>query len=242
MEREAFIRQEMLLGKEAMVKLQHSHVIVFGIGGVGSYAVEALARGGIGALTLVDSDTVGLSNLNRQLCALHSTMGRYKADVMAERVRDINPDCVVRSLPMLYNEENKEAFFDRHYDFIVDAIDLVSCKLSLILNARERNIPIISAMGTGNKMDPTQFSITDIFKTSGCHLARIMRKELRNRGILHHTVLYSEELPQKPEFAEEPPPGRRSVPASLSWVPSVAGLMLGGHVIQSLIGTRKTEG
>ena len=234
MEREAFIRQEMLLGAEAMEKLKNSHVIVFGIGGVGSYAVEALARGGVGALTLVDSDTVGISNLNRQLCALHSTMGKYKSDVMAERVRDINPDCVVRSLPMLYNEENKEAFFDRHYDYIVDAIDLVSCKLSLILNARERNISIISAMGTGNKMDPNQFRITDISKTSCCHLARIMRKELRNRGILHHTVLYSEELPQKPEFAEEPPPGRRSVPASLSWVPSVAGLMLGGHVIREL--------
>lgn len=234
MEQEAFIRQEMLLGREAMEKLHNSHVIVFGIGGVGSYAVEALARGGIGALTLVDSDTVGFSNLNRQLCALYSTMGKYKSDVMAERVRDINPHCLVRSLPMLYNEENKEAFFDRPYDYIIDAIDLVSCKLSLILNARERNIPIISAMGTGNKLDPTQFRITDISKTSGCHLARIMRKELRNRGILHHTVLYSEELPQKPEFAEEPPPGRRSVPASLSWVPSVAGLMLGGHVIRSL--------
>ena len=234
MEREAFIRQEMLMGAEAMEKLKNSHVIVFGIGGVGSYAVEALARGGVGELTLVDSDTVGISNLNRQLCALHSTMGKYKSDVMAERVKDINPNCVVRSLPMLYNEENKDAFFDRHYDYIVDAIDLVSCKLSLILNARERNIPIISAMGTGNKMDPTQFRITDISKTSGCHLARIMRKELRNRGILHHTVLYSEELPQKPEFAEEPPPGRRSVPASLSWVPSVAGLMLGGYVIRSL--------
>ncbi len=234
MERESFIRQEMLLGPLAMEKLKNSHVIVFGIGGVGSYTVEALARGGIGALTLVDSDTVGISNLNRQLCALHSTMGRYKSDVMAERVRDINPNCIVRSLPMLYNEENKEAFFDRSYDYIVDAIDLVSCKLSLIMNARELGIPIISAMGTGNKLDPTQFRITDISKTSGCHLARIMRKELRNRGILHHTVLYSEELPQKPEFAEEPPPGRRSVPASLSWVPSVAGLMLGGYVIRSL--------
>ncbi|MBR6826343.1 MAG: tRNA threonylcarbamoyladenosine dehydratase, partial [Oscillospiraceae bacterium] len=202
MEQEAFIRQEMLLGSEAMKKLENSHVIVFGIGGVGSYAVEALARGGVGALTLVDSDTVGVSNLNRQLCALHSTLGKNKSDVMAERVLDINPECKVRSLPMLYNEDHKEVFFDRPYDYIVDAIDLVSCKLSLILNARERNIPIISAMGTGNKMDPSQFKITDISKTSGCHLARIMRKELRNRGILHHTVLYSEELPQRSEFAE----------------------------------------
>ncbi len=229
-----FIRQEMLLGREAMERLARAHVIVFGIGGVGSYVVEGLARAGIGALTLVDSDTVGISNINRQLCALHSTVGQYKSDVMAARVRDINPDCRVTSLPLLYNEESKERFFTQDYDFIVDAIDLVSCKLSLILTARERNIPIISAMGTGNKLDPTQFRITDISKTSGCHLARIMRKELRNRGILHHTVLYSEELPQTPQALEEPPPGRRSIPASLSWVPSVAGLMLAGHVIRTL--------
>ena len=135
---QAFIRQEMLLGSEAMERLARSHVIVFGIGGVGSYAVEGLARAGIGSLTLVDSDTVGISNLNRQLCALHSTIGQYKSDVMAARVRDINPDCQVRSLPLLYNEESKEQFFDRPYDYIVDAIDLVSCKLSLICTARER--------------------------------------------------------------------------------------------------------
>ncbi len=232
-----FIRQEMLLGREAMERLSRAHVIVFGIGGVGSYVVEGLARAGVGALTLVDSDTVGISNINRQLCALHSTVGQYKSDVMAARVRDINPDCRVTSLPFLYNEESKERFFSQDYDFIVDAIDLVSCKLSLIMTARERNIPIISAMGTGNKLDPTQFRITDISKTSGCHLARIMRKELRNRGILHHTVLYSEELPQTPQSLEEPPPGRRSIPASLSWVPSVAGLMLAGHVIRTLTQT-----
>ncbi len=231
---QAFIRQEMLLGSEAMERLAKAHVIVFGIGGVGSYAVEGLARAGIGALTLVDSDTVGISNLNRQLCALHSTLGQYKSDVMAARVRDINPDCRVRSLPLLYNEESKEQFFDRPYDYIVDAIDLVSCKLSLICTARERNIPMISAMGTGNKLDPTQFCITDISKTSGCHLARIMRRELRARGIDHHTVLFSKELPQTPLSMEEPPPGRRSIPASLSWVPSVAGLMLAGHVVQEL--------
>ena len=231
---QAFIRQEMLLGREAMERLANSHVIVFGIGGVGSYAVEGLARAGIGALTLVDSDTVGITNLNRQLCALHSTIGRYKSDVMAARVLDINPDCQVRSLPLLYNEESKAQFFDRPYDYIVDAIDLVSCKLSLICTARESNIPIISAMGTGNKLDPTQFCITDISKTSGCHLARIMRRELRARGINHHTVLFSQELPQTPTAMEEPPPGRRSIPASLSWVPSVAGLMLAGHVVQEL--------
>lgn len=229
-----FIRQQMLLGAAAMQRLRDAHVIVFGVGGVGSYAAEGLARAGIGALTLVDSDTVGLSNLNRQLCALHSTLGQYKSDAMAARILDINPDCRVTSMPMLYNEESKETFFAQRYDYIVDAIDLVSCKLSLIRTAKERGIPIISAMGTGNKLDPTRFCITDISKTSGCHLARVMRRELRNRGILHHTVLYSEELPQTPEALEAPPPGRRSIPASVSWVPSCAGLMLAGYVVQEL--------
>lgn len=229
-----FIREEMLLGKTAMEKLRQSHVIVFGIGGVGSYAAEGLARAGIGALTLVDNDTVGESNLNRQLCALHSTLGQNKAEAMAARVRDINPDCRVTALPLYYSEETKGQFFPGDYDYIVDAIDLVSCKLSLILTARALDIPIISAMGTGNKLDPTQFCITDISKTSGCHLARIMRKELRNRGILHHTVLYSEELPLTPSQEEAPPPGRRSIPGSVSWVPSCAGLMLAGHVVQAL--------
>ena len=232
---EAFLREEMLLGARAMECLRRAHVIVFGIGGVGSYAAEGLARAGIGRLTLVDNDTVGMTNLNRQLCALHSTLGQYKADVMAARVRDINPDCRVTSLPELYSEETKERFFTEAYDYIVDAIDLVSCKLSLIQTAKERGIPIISAMGTGNKLDPTRFCITDISKTSGCHLARIMRRELRSRGILHHTVLYSEELPMTPEELEAPPPGRRSIPGSVSWVPSCAGLMLAGYVVQALI-------
>ena len=232
---EAFLREEMLLGARAMERLRRAHVIVFGIGGVGSYAAEGLARAGIGRLTLVDNDTVGMTNLNRQLCALHSTLGQYKADVMAARVRDINPDCRVTSLPELYSEETKERFFTEAYDYIVDAIDLVSCKLSLIQTAKERCIPIISAMGTGNKLDPTRFCITDISKTSGCHLARIMRRELRSRGILHHTVLYSEELPMTPEELEAPPPGRRSIPGSVSWVPSCAGLMLAGYVVQALI-------
>ena len=232
---EAFLREEMLLGARAMERLRRAHVIVFGIGGVGSYAAEGLARAGIGRLTLVDNDTVGMTNLNRQLCALHSTLGQYKSDVMAARVRDINPDCRVTSLPELYSEETKERFFTEAYDYIVDAIDLVSCKLSLIQAAKERGIPIISAMGTGNKLDPTRFCITDISKTSGCHLARIMRRELRSRGILHHTVLYSEELPMTPEELEAPPPGRRSIPGSVSWVPSCAGLMLAGYVVQALI-------
>ena len=233
---QAFLREEMLLGAQAMERLRRAHVIVFGIGGVGSSAAAGLARAGIGNLTLVDNDTVGITNLNRQLCALHSTLGQHKSDVMASRVLDINPDCRVTSLPELYSEETRERFFSERYDYIVDAIDLVSCKLSLIQTAKERDIPIISAMGTGNKLDPTRFRITDISKTSGCHLARIMRRELRSRGILHHTVLYSEELPMTPEAMEAPPPGRRSIPGSVSWVPSCAGLMMGGDVVQALIG------
>lgn len=229
-----FIRTQMALGDGALEKLKNSHVAVFGIGGVGSYTAEALARAGVGAITLVDNDTVGVSNLNRQLCALHSTLDKYKAEAMADRIRDINPDCDVRALCRLYTEEDKLFFFDTGYSFIADCIDLVSCKLSLIENARQRSIPIISALGTGNKLDPSRFCITDISKTSGCPLARVVRKELRNRGINHHTVLFSDEEPLTPLQLESPPPGRRSIPASVSWVPSVAGLMMAGHIILEL--------
>ena len=233
---EAFLREEMILGSAAMERLRRSHVMVVGIGGVGSYTAEGLARAGVGALTLVDDDTVSVSNLNRQLCALRSTIGQNKAEVMAARVRDINHDCRVTALPLRYCEEDRDRFFTAPYDYIVDAIDLVSCKLSLIENAMARGIPVISAMGTGNKLDPSQFEITDIAKTQMCHLARIMRKELRARGILHHTVLYSREEPHPVLQPEAPPPGRRSVPASVSWVPSCAGLMLAGYVVRALAG------
>ena len=229
-----FIRLEMALGSEALEKLRSSHVAVFGIGGVGSYTAEALARAGVGAITLVDNDTVGISNLNRQLCALHSTLGQYKAEAMAARIRDINPECEVRAICQLYTEEDKEIFFDTHYSYIADCIDLVSCKLSLIMNARERGIPILSALGTGNKLDPSKFSVTDISKTSGCPLARVIRRELRNRGVNHHTVLFSPDEPLTPAALEAPPPGRRSIPASVSWVPSVAGLMIAGHIVLEL--------
>ena len=230
-----FLRQAMFYGPETTEILAKKHVMILGIGGVGSYAAEAVARAGVGRITLVDNDTVGRTNINRQLCALHSTIGRYKSDVMAERILDINPACQVTSLPKLYQEDNKEDFFSLNPDYIIDAIDLVSCKLSLIVTAMERNIPIVSAMGTGNKQDPTRFQITDISKTSGCPLARVMRKELKNRGILHHTVLFSDEDAITPIPLETPPPGRRSIPASLSWVPSCAGLMLGGYVIRDLL-------
>lgn len=230
-----WIRQEMLLGQEAMERLSRSHVAVFGIGGVGSYCVEALARAGIGRLTLIDHDTVGVTNLNRQLCALHSTLGQSKAEVMGKRVLDIHPQCQVRPLVGMYTPAACADFFG-DYDYIVDAIDTVSCKLSLIEQAMHRGIPIISAMGTGNKLDPTQFQITDISKTTDCPLARVVRKELRARGILHHTVLYSKEEPRTPQLPQDeaPPPGRRSIPGSVSWVPSCAGLMLAGYVVQQL--------
>lgn len=229
-----FIRAQMALGADALERLKDAHVAVFGIGGVGSYTAEALARAGVGSLTLVDNDTVGLSNINRQLCALHSTLGKYKAQVMADRVRDINPGCNVRAICGLYTEEDKERFFDVQYDYIADCIDLVSCKLSLIMTARQRQIPIISSLGTGNKLDPSKFTITDISKTSGCPLARVIRKELRARDVAHHTVLFSPEEPLTPTPLEAPPPGRRSIPASVSWVPSVAGLMIAGHIVMEL--------
>lgn len=233
---EAFLREAMFYGQDALDRLAQAHVMILGIGGVGSYCAEAIARAGVGQITLVDNDTVGLTNLNRQLCALHSTLGKYKSDVMAERIRDINPNCRVTSLPLLYQDDNKETFFSLEPDYIVDAIDLVSCKLSLIQTAKDRNIPIISAMGTGNKQDPTRFRICDISETTGCPLARVMRRELRNRGIVHHTVLFSDEPAITPIPLEAPPPGRRSIPASLSWVPSCAGLMLAGYVIRDMIG------
>lgn len=230
-----FIRERMALGDAALEKLARSHVAVFGIGGVGSYTAEALARAGVGHLTLVDNDTVGLSNLNRQLCALHSTLGKYKAQVMADRIRDINPDCQTRAITALYTEEDKARFLDTKYDYIADCIDLVSCKLSLIDNAHHMGIPMISALGTGNKLDPGRFQITDISKTSGCPLARVVRRELRARGISHHQVLFSTEEPLTPLALESPPPGRRSIPASVSWVPSVAGLMIAGAIVTDLI-------
>lgn len=236
-----FLREEMALGKEAIARLARSHVAVFGIGGVGSYTVEGLARAGVGALTLIDDDTVGLTNMNRQLCALHSTLDRPKAQVMAERVLDINPQCRVRAVVARYTEADKERFFDRPYDYIVDAIDLVSCKLSLIENAHRLGIPVISALGTGNKLDPTAFQVTDIAKTSVCPLARVVRRELKAKGILHHKVLFSTEPALTPQSLDTLPPGRRSIPASVSWVPSVAGLILAGTVVRDLMGQTHPE-
>lgn len=235
---EQFLRMEMMLGESAMERLACAHVAVFGLGGVGSWAAEALARSGLGELTLIDHDDVGVTNLNRQIQALWSTQGQPKAEAMAARVLDIHPRCRVHPIAARYEPGNREAFFGPHYDYVVDAIDIVSCKLDLIETALSREIPIISALGTGNKLDPTQFRISDISKTEGCPLARVIRKELRRRGISHHRVLFSPEPPHESRQCETPPPGRRSVPASVPWVPPVAGLMLAGDVVMALAGLR----
>lgn len=229
-----FLRTEMLLGPAAMERLHNAHVAVFGLGGVGSWCAEALARSGVGALTLVDNDQVGLTNLNRQIQALHSTLGLDKTEALARRIRDINPHCRLYLLPKKYEADNREAFFQQSYDYIADAIDLISCKLDLIETALQRGIPILSSMGTGNKLDPAQFRVADLSKTEGCPLARVLRRELKKRGILHHQVVYSPELPIAPAQAEAPPPGRRSVPASAPWVPPVAGFLLAGTIVQAL--------
>lgn len=231
---ERTMRSRMLLGQDAMEKLKRSHVAVFGLGGVGSWCAEALCRTGIGKLTLIDSDDVSVTNINRQVCALSSTVGRGKTEVMATRLRDINPDGEIIPLRGLYSADTREEFF-RDYDYIVDAIDLVSCKVDLIQTAIERGIPIVSALGTGNKIDAQKLAICDISATYGCPLARVVRKELRARGIEHHTVVFSPEEGIPPLHLEAPPPGRRSVPGSLVWVPASAGLLLCQHVVTELI-------
>ena len=231
-----FSRTELLLGADGMEKLKRARVAVFGIGGVGGYVVEALARVGIGALDLIDNDVISLTNINRQIIALHSTVGLPKTDVMAARVRDINPECEVRTYQTFYGPDTAEQFDFAQYDYIIDAIDTVTGKLALAVNAQKANTPIISSMGTGNKLDPTAFTVTDIYKTSFCPLARIMRKELRKRGIERLKVVYSEEEALTPEgVTEELPQGRRSIPGSVSFVPSAAGLILAGEVIKDIV-------
>ena len=232
-----FIRTQMLLGTPAMERLARSHVAVLGLGGVGGWCAEALCRSGVGELTLADQDTVSVSNLNRQCAALHSTVGMEKAQATALRLQDIAPGCVLHPLCTRYESETREDFFVTHYNYIVDAIDLVSCKLDLIETAHARSIPIISALGTGNKRDAQLLRIADISQTEGCPLARVVRKELRRRGIPHHKVVFSPEPAQSAEPGDEaPPPGRRSIPASAMWVPAAAGLLLAQAVILDLAG------
>lgn len=231
---ERFLREEMLLGKAALARLAEAHVAVFGLGGVGSWCAEALARSGIGHFTLIDQDTVSRSNINRQLPALESSIDLSKVQVMEQRIKDINPNAEVRARCSRYEAGTREEFFDAQYDYIVDAIDLVACKTDLIITAKERGIPIISALGTGNKSDASLLRICDISKTELCPLARVMRRELRKRGINHLDVVFSPEPAMSAEQKEAPPPGRRSVPGSLVWVPASAGLLLAQHVVMKL--------
>ena len=234
---EAFVRTELLLGRDAIERLQQARVAVFGLGGVGGYVVEALARSGVGALDLIDHDTVSVSNLNRQIFALHSTIGRDKADVAKERVLDINPDIQVTLWKTFYLPDTADQFDLTQYDYIVDAIDTVTGKLELITRAKAAGTPILCAMGTGNKLDPTSFTVTDLSKTAGDGLARVMRKELKKRGIPHLKVVYSTELPHKTLFQPEPEPGstRRSTPGSVPFVPPVAGLIAASQVVKDLL-------
>ena len=244
-----FSRTQLLLGKEAMDKLAGARVAIFGIGGVGSYTAEALVRSGVGAVDLIDDDRVCLSNLNRQLFATQSTIGRYKVDVAEERMAEINPDAVVRTYKTFYTKETADQFDFTQYDYVVDAIDTVSGKLTLVEQAQAAGTPIICSMGAGNKLDPTAFEVTDIYKTSVCPLAKVMRTELRKRKIKRLKVVYSKELPLTPvgDPAEcsFPLPGaerkgvqRRQTPGSTAFVPPVVGLIIAGEVIKDLTGVR----
>lgn len=229
-----FSRAELLLGKEGIEKLRNARVAVFGIGGVGSFAAEAIARGGVGHIALIDGDTVSLTNINRQLIATQRTVGQAKTAVMAERIHEICPETEVVEYPVVYGKENPDLIDFATYDYIVDAIDTVTSKLLLIEQAKKAGTEVISCMGTGNKFDPTQFEVADISKTSVCPLAKVMRKELKDRGIKGVKVVYSKELPQKPADSNEK--GKRQIPGSLSFVPPVAGMILAGEVIKYIAG------
>ena len=231
----AFSRMEMLLGKENTDRLSRARIAVFGIGGVGGYVVEALARCGVGSLTLVDHDTVSLTNINRQILALRSTVGKSKVQLAKERIHDIDDGILVHTYETFYNQDTEEMFDFHSYDYVVDAIDTVTSKLLIIERAKAAGVPVISCMGTGNKMDPSRFEITDISKTSVCPLAKVMRSELRKKGIRKVKVLYSREKPMKTlDQGERKGTTDRLVPGSISFVPSVAGLMIAGEVVRDL--------
>ena len=234
---EQFSRTEILLGAEAMEKLYKARVAVFGIGGVGGYTVEALARCGVGAMDLIDSDTVSVSNINRQILATHSAVGKLKVEVAKARVLDINPNCDVKTHPCFYLPDTADQFDFTQYDYIVDCIDTVTGKLQLVERAMAVGTPIICSMGTGNKLDPSAFQVADISKTTMCPLARIMRKELKKRGINHLKVVYSQEEALTPVGTEEECAllGKRQIPGSTAFVPGTAGLILAGEVIKDLI-------
>ena len=244
-----FSRTELLLGKQAMEVLENSRVAVFGVGGVGGYAVEALVRSGVGTIDLIDDDKVCLTNLNRQIIATRKTVGKYKVDVMKERILDINPNAVVNVHKCFFLPENKDEFDFSQYSYVIDAVDTVTAKIQLVLEAQNAGVPIISSMGAGNKLDPTGFEVADIYKTSVCPLAKVMRRELKKRNVKHLKVVYSKEKPIRPieDMAISCrtncicPPGaehkcteRRAIPGSNAFVPSVVGMIIAGEVIKDL--------
>jgi len=231
MEENQFERTALLLGKASVERLARKRVAVFGVGGVGGFVCEGLVRAGIGAIEIVDKDTVALSNINRQLIALHSTVGKNKVDVLEERLKDINKDLIIKKYKCFFLPETSDTFDFREYDYVVDAIDTVTGKIELILKAKEAGVPIISAMGAGNKLDPTAFQVSDIYKTSVCPLARVMRRELKKRGVEKLKVVYSKEEPIKPQFEE----GEEVVPGSVSFVPPALGLIIAGEIVKDLI-------
>lgn len=233
-----FSRTELLLGKEGMEKLRNSRVAVFGIGGVGGHAAEALARSGIGALDLIDSDVVSVTNINRQIIATLDNVRRYKVDVMKERIAVINPEAQVTAYRKFFLPENSDEFDFTQYDYIVDAVDTVSAKIELVMKAQVAGVPVICSMGAGNKLDPTAFEVADIYETSVCPLARVMRTELRKRGVKRLKVVYSKEPPITPLPSEEEC-GKRTVPGSMAFVPSAAGLIIAGEVVRDLCGISK---
>lgn len=234
---EQFIRTENLIGKDGINKLANSHVAVFGIGGVGGYVVEALARSGVGAFTLVDSDTVSESNINRQIIATYKTVGMNKTEVMKDRILSINPDAKVEVRNCFYLPENADEFDFSEYSYVVDAVDTVTAKINIIMKAKEAAVPVISAMGAGNKLDPTQFKVADIYKTTVCPLAKVMRHELKKRGVKKLKVVYSTEAPVKQQFNIEADEGssRRGIPGSIAYAPSVMGLIMASEVVKDLM-------
>ena len=233
-----FHRSELLLGADAMERLSASRVALFGVGGVGGYAAEALARSGIGTLDLIDNDTVSVTNLNRQIIALHSTVGQYKTEVAAARIRDICPDITVNVHNCFYLPETADQFDFSQYDFVIDAIDTVKGKIGIVMQAKEAGVPVISSMGAGNKLDPTAFRVADLYQTKVCPLARVMRYELKKRGVRSLKVVYSEEVPIQPAASDEVTQ-KLNVPGSVAFVPSVAGLIIAGEVIKELAGLTK---
>lgn len=237
---ERFSRTEYLIGTEALFKLKKAHVAIFGIGGVGGYVAEALARSGVHKFDLIDKDTVSVTNINRQIIALQSTIGMSKAQVMKNRILDINPHAIVNVHNKFFLPDNADEFDFTQYTYVVDAVDTVTAKIALTLKCKELNIPIISSMGAGNKLNPCGFKVADIYQTNICPLARVMRRELKKRNVKSLKVVFSEEIPFSPkeEFMEELPPGKKTLPGSIAFVPSVAGLIIASEVIKDITGER----